>query len=143
MTDTTPALPPTTELSAKERQRGEALRKMPPRLAQSCENIRLAIASRGDQSADEQQPKLPISSEPPQPLPFFREAFAIPNAILRAALFPARDDQRQLFLWVGDNYFCGSIRRADGVVWRSIAGTSMGSIETNMARWSPTRRSAC
>jgi signal transduction histidine kinase len=54
-----------------------------------------------------------------------------------------RGDQRQLFLWVGDNYFCGSIRRADGVMGRPNVGTLMGSIETKMSRWSPTRRSAC
>jgi hypothetical protein len=85
------SLPSAPKLSAEERQRIEALRKLSPRLAQTCESLHLAIACRDDEPAGEQQPTPPTSSEQPQQFPLFREAFAIPNALLRAALFPARD----------------------------------------------------
>lgn len=92
MADTKPSLPSTTELSAGDRQQIENLREMSPKLAQVCEKIHHALARCANQLADnEPPPEPPRSSEPPQQLPVFQEAFAIPNAILRAALFPARD----------------------------------------------------
>jgi hypothetical protein len=70
----------------------EKLREMSPGLAQTCEKIHQALARRADPLADDDpSPKTPTRSEPAQQLPLFKEAYAVPNAILRAALFPARD----------------------------------------------------
>lgn len=91
MTETMPASPSTPELSDEQKGALEAVRKLSPRFAQTCENIAQAIVRRGDSPADEPQPTLQASGEQPQQLPLFQESFAIPNAILRAALFPARD----------------------------------------------------
>jgi hypothetical protein len=95
MTDPTPASEPSQGLSEEEKERIEALRKISPRLAQSCENIQLALARRSDPPTDEPPRIPPTSSEQPRLLPLFKEDFAIPNALLRAALFPAREISAQ------------------------------------------------
>jgi hypothetical protein len=63
-------------------------------LAQTCENAHRALARRGDSPADPpaaEPSKLPTHTQPTQQLPLFEDAYAVPNAILRAALFPARE----------------------------------------------------
>jgi hypothetical protein len=82
---------PAPELSAEVRQGIERLRELSPTLAQTCESMHLAIARRGELPASERPPAPPTRSERPQQLPLFQQAYAVPNALLRAALFPARD----------------------------------------------------
>jgi hypothetical protein len=91
MADSMPPSLPVPELSDTEKQAIEAVRKMSPRLAQTCESIHQAIARRGDAPAAEPPPAPPASSKRARQLPTFEEAYAVPNALLRAALFPARD----------------------------------------------------
>jgi hypothetical protein len=70
----------------------EKLREISPALAQTCEKIHQAIARcAGPLAGDEPSPKPPTRREPALQLPLFKEAYAVPNAILRAALFPARE----------------------------------------------------
>ncbi len=70
----------------------EKLREISPTLAQTCERIQQTLARRADSLAgDEPSTKPPIRSEHAPKLPSFKEAYAVPNALLRAALFPARD----------------------------------------------------
>lgn len=70
----------------------EKLREISPDLAQTCEKIHQALARRADSLADDEpSPKPPPRSEHATQLPLFKEAYAVPNAILRAALFPARE----------------------------------------------------
>jgi hypothetical protein len=91
MTDPTPPALPVPELSPEDRERLDQLRELSPRLAQTCENIYRAIARRGELPADERPPTPPTRSERAQRLPLFEEAYTVPNALLRAALFPARE----------------------------------------------------
>jgi hypothetical protein len=71
----------------------EKLREISPALAQTCEKIHQAIVCRTNPLADEPPPEPPTSNPCSQQLLLFKDkqAFSIPNAILRAALFPARD----------------------------------------------------
>jgi hypothetical protein len=71
----------------------EKLREMSPALAQTCEKIHQALAYRVDPLSDPPPPEPPTSNPCSKQLLLFKDkqAFAIPNAILRAALFPARD----------------------------------------------------
>jgi hypothetical protein len=70
----------------------EKLREISPALAQTCEKIHQTLAHRANPLADgKPSPKPPTRSEQAQQLPLFKEAYAIPNALLRAALFPARE----------------------------------------------------
>jgi hypothetical protein len=86
-----PASPPTPEISAEDRAHLEKLRAVSPRLAQTCENLHAAVVRRGDPPAAAVAPPPSAHHECPQQFPLFKEEFAIPNALLRAALFPARD----------------------------------------------------
>jgi hypothetical protein len=95
MTAAKPSSPPASKLSAEEQQRIEALAKLSPRLARTCENIAQTLTHRDDLPAAEPQPKPPLSPQRSQQLPLFKEAYAVPNAILRAALFPAREVSAQ------------------------------------------------
>ncbi len=69
----------------------EKLREMSPALAQTCEKIHQALARRADPLANTPPPEPLTRSEHAPQLPVFKEAYVVPNAILRAALFPARD----------------------------------------------------
>jgi hypothetical protein len=79
------------ELPDAEKQAIEKLRGMSPKLAETCERLYVAVARRGTPPAGEGQPKPSASPERSQQLPLFEDAYAVPNALLRAALFPARD----------------------------------------------------
>jgi hypothetical protein len=71
----------------------EKLREMSPALAQTCEKIHEALTRRADPLADPPPPDPPTSNPSSQQILLFKDkqAFSIPNALLRAALFPARD----------------------------------------------------
>jgi hypothetical protein len=70
----------------------EKLREMSPALAQTCEKIHEALTRCADSlTKDEPSPKPPTRSEHAPQLPVFKEAYAVPNALLRAALFPVRE----------------------------------------------------
>jgi hypothetical protein len=97
MTASTPPSLPTPELSDAEKQAIEAARRVSPRLGEVCERVHLkaAMARQGmppaDPPAAAPSPTPPTRSPPVQQLPFSEETYALPNAVLRAALFPVRE----------------------------------------------------
>jgi hypothetical protein len=91
MTATPPPEPPVPATTTKDPACPTARPPLPPRLAATCARIDAALARRGDPSAAESPAAAPARAERAPQLPLFEEAYAVPNALLRAALFPARE----------------------------------------------------